>query len=157
MARSFRDRRFRGRSEVGEDVNPSAYIVNLADCMLVLACGFIVALVSYWGVDISSSAQEVDKSTMSEVDPTDLESDLTEDGSYYEEAGKVYRDPQTGQLYLVEESADESGESDYEAADDEESASISEEEANETIAGLDGASHGTGETSTSSSTSDLGD
>ena len=52
MVRAFRQSRFRSRGEVGEDVNPSAYIVNLADCMLVLACGFMVALISYWNIDV---------------------------------------------------------------------------------------------------------
>lgn len=101
MAR-LRQGRLRSRGEVGEDVNPSAYIVNLADCMLVLACGFMVALISYWNIDVTP-AQELDGEQLEEVDPETMPEDVTEGGSYYIEAGKVYQDPNTGQLYMVQE------------------------------------------------------
>lgn len=102
----IRQSRFRRRSEVGEDVNPSAYIVNLADCMLVLACGFMVALISYWNIDVTP-AQELDGEQLEEVDPETMPEDVTEGGSYYIEAGKVYQDPNTGQLYMVQETGDD--------------------------------------------------
>ncbi len=105
MARNIRRSRFRSRGEVGEDVNPSAYIVNLADCMLVLACGFMVALISYWNIDVTP-AQKLDSEELAAVDPQTLPADVQEGGSYYIEAGKVYQDPNTGQLYMVQ-SADE--------------------------------------------------
>lgn len=103
MARAFRQSRFRNRGEVGEDVNPSAYIVNLADCMLVLACGFMVALISYWNIDVTP-ATEIEGEQLEEVNPETLPEDISEGGSYYIEAGKVYQDPNTGQLYMVQES-----------------------------------------------------
>ena len=103
MARGFRESRFRRRGEISEDVNPSAYIVNLADCMLVLACGFLVALVSYWNIDISPEVTDVDRTAMEEVDPESLSSQDFADGSYYVETGTVYQDPNTGQYFMVEE------------------------------------------------------
>jgi hypothetical protein len=103
MPRAFRNARFRGRGQIGEDVNPSAYIVNLADCMLVLACGVIVALVSYWSIDLSA-VTELKKTEMTEVDPTSLPENLVDGGAYYIEAGTVYMDPGTGALYMVENS-----------------------------------------------------
>lgn len=87
-------------STMGEDVNPSAYIVNLADCMLVLAVGFLVALVAYWNIDISMT--DLSGENLSQVDPDSLPQDLSSGGDYYVEAGTVYQDPQTGELYMVE-------------------------------------------------------
>lgn len=107
MARSFRDSRFRRRTNIGEDVNPSAYIVNLADCMLVLALGFLIALISFWNIDIKP-VTDLDDSNLREVDPTTVNGDVLESGSYYVEAGKVYQDPNTGELFMVEE-IDEDG------------------------------------------------
>lgn len=112
MARSFRASRFRRHADVGEDVNPSAYIVNLADCMLVLACGFLVALISLYNIDVSMTAKKLDEEQLSEIEPETLDEELLDGGgSYYVEAGKVYRDPNTGVLYMVQETG-ESGSSD---------------------------------------------
>ena len=99
---SFRESRFRSsrRAQLGEDVNPSAYIVNLADCMLVLACGFLVALMSYWNIDVRTM-EELESSDLEEVEPQEMPAEIMGDGSYYVEAGKVYRDPATGTLYLL--------------------------------------------------------
>lgn len=102
---------------MGEDVNPSAYIVNMVDCMLVLACGFLVMLMLHWNI-ATTTVDEVDESSMEEVDPEQMPEDVTSGGSYYIDAGKVYQDPNTGKLYLVQEngaaegSEDASGESD---------------------------------------------
>lgn len=112
MARSFRASRFRRHADVGEDVNPSAYIVNLADCMLVLACGFLVALISLYNIDVSMTAKKLDDEQLSKIEPETLDEELLDGGgSYYIEAGKVYRDPNTGVLYMVQETG-ESGSSD---------------------------------------------
>jgi hypothetical protein len=84
---------------VAEDVNPSAYIVNLADCMLVLACGFMVAMIVHWNIDVAR-VDQLENEQLQEVDPEVMPDDVTSGGSYYVEAGKVYQDPVTGQLYL---------------------------------------------------------
>ena len=88
---------------MGEDVNPSAYIVNLADCMLVLACGFMVAMIVYWNIDVSK-VTELSDTEFKEVNPETLPESLASGGAYYIEAGKVYMDPNTGQLYMVQPS-----------------------------------------------------
>lgn len=107
MARDFRSSRYRGSAGVGEDVNPSAYIVNLADCMLVLACGFLVALVSFYNIQMAP-VTELEEEDLEQVEPEQLPDELLEGGgSYYVEAGKVYRDPNTGVLYMVENVDDE--------------------------------------------------
>lgn len=100
MARDFRSSRFRSRRDIGEDVNPSAYIVNLADCMLVLACGFLVALISFWQIDLVPT-EKLDQEQLKQVEPEQLPEEITADGSYYIEAGKVYQDPNTGLYYIV--------------------------------------------------------
>lgn len=110
MARSFRASRFRGNREIGEDVNPSAYIVNLADCMLVLACGFLVALISFWQIDLMPSVEKFEEENLEQIDPELLPEDIIEGGSYYVEAGTAYRDPNTGVLYIVKPQEESSGE-----------------------------------------------
>ena len=101
--RSLRGSRFGRRTQMGEDINPSAYIVNLADCMLVLACGLMVALITAWQIDLG--VRRLDDSTLTETDPQELTADVVEGGSYYVEVGKVYRDPNTGILYMIREDA----------------------------------------------------
>ena len=100
MANNFRQSRFRRRDDIAEDVNPSAYIVNLADCMLVLACGFMVAMIAFWNIDISN-VEALQKEALEEVDPQEILETIEGGGSYYVEAGKVYQDPNTGQLWMV--------------------------------------------------------
>ena len=106
MARSFRDSRFRRRTgDLGEDVNPSAYIVNLADCMLVLACGFLVAMLARSAIS-ATSAQEIDSENLQEVDSEAISSQSVTEGSGFVNAGTVWLDPSTGDLYMI---VDESG------------------------------------------------
>ena len=100
MPRSLRQSTFRRKEDMGEDINPSAYIVNLADCMLVLACGFMVAMIVYWNIDISH-VTELTNETMEQVDPQELIDNIQGEGSNYVEAGTVYQDPTTGQLWMV--------------------------------------------------------
>ncbi len=111
MARSFKERRFTGRSDLGEDVNPSNYIVNLADCMLVLAVGFMVALISHWGVDLSAF-EEINDEDLEQVEEQDVDVDALTNGSYYVEAGTAYRDPVTGNVYILQQGAEEDAASD---------------------------------------------
>ncbi len=83
---------------VEEDVNPNSYLTNLADCMLVMSVGLLVALVAHYGVDLHQEQEDI---TGSEVS-MDADGDgIIDDG--YEEAGKVYRDAATGKYYLVQE------------------------------------------------------
>jgi hypothetical protein len=87
-----------------EDADPRIGLVNLADVMLVFACGLMLALVTFWNLDISSLQEVVQSDEVAEVsDIEDLESQLSGVGSGYEELGMVYRDPMTGKLYMLSE------------------------------------------------------
>ena len=83
----------------GEDVNPNSYVSNIADCMLVLVLGFLVALVARYGVDLQVPAQQDD-----EIVGIEMNLDSDGDGEVdegFESAGTVYRDAETGKYYLV--------------------------------------------------------
>ena len=88
----------RASSTVEEDVNPNSYLTNLADCMLVMSVGLLVALVAHYGVDL----QTPDESTSGQEVSMDADGDGQIDDSF-EEAGKVYRDSATGKYYMVQE------------------------------------------------------
>ena len=88
-------------------VNPMDSVRNLADAMLVLAVGIMLALIINWNVDISAGKTEQaasadpaisfeqDDLTESQDDAKTIEGDLTE-------MGKVYYDQETGTYYIVE-------------------------------------------------------
>lgn len=99
-------RSLRSRSD-DAPVNPMDSISNLADAMLVLAVGIMLALIINWNVDISAGTTdkaasadpsisfEQDDLTESQDDAKTIEGDLTE-------MGKVYYDQETGTYYIVE-------------------------------------------------------
>jgi hypothetical protein len=70
---------------------------NLADVMLVLAVGFLLALIMSWNMDLMNqgpSVTEIGAMNQTEANPLDP-------GQGYEPMGRVYRDPVSGRLYLV--------------------------------------------------------
>lgn len=90
-----------------EDADPRVGLVNLADVMLVFACGLMLALVSYWNLDLPN-VTELDQADMQKVDNVQEMTDaLQSSTSSYMELGKVYQDPKTGQLYVMTESQDD--------------------------------------------------
>ncbi len=88
-----------------EDVDPRVGLVNLADVMLVFACGLMLALVVHWNVNVTTVTQ-MDEQDMTEIDQSNVEDmaqDMTGSGSSYNELGRVYQDPTTGKMYLLQE------------------------------------------------------
>ena len=82
-----------------EDVDPNSHITNIADCMLVLVLGLLVALVARFGMDLTQS----DENQIIGIEVNmDADGDGEIDGGY-EQAGTVYHDPATGQYYLVQD------------------------------------------------------
>lgn len=83
----------------GTSVDPMSNVANISDAMLVLALAFMLALISYWNVSLPGAEQIQENATeVTDVNSAELESA----GGGYEEAGTVYRDPKTGELYMVE-------------------------------------------------------
>lgn len=78
--------------------SPMESIANIVDVMLVFACGLLLALVTVWNVDIGLDRPD----NMYEVSDVVNESQNVQKDNL-QEAGKVYRDPATGNLYFIEE------------------------------------------------------
>lgn len=110
--RNFTDSAFGSNAYVEEeDADPRVGLVNLADVMLVFACGLMLALVSRWGVNLSAVEAQASAQDMQEVeDVQDMIDQMQSGGGVYNERGKVYQDPETGTMYLLE-SADSEAES----------------------------------------------
>lgn len=92
------------RSRPLEDEDPVAGLSNLADCMLVLACGLMVALVVAWNIDIKNITEvELTDNTTEITDVQNMQGDLETGGTTYVDVGRVYQDPETGTYYILED------------------------------------------------------
>lgn len=109
VRRKYRRRRSR------QEEDPMAGTSNLVDAMLVIAVGFLIFVVMSWNMQsvvFSDMSQEEKQRTMeamkqvSEVNQGDELEDVPDtsdnSGQGYTEMGKVYKDPSTGKLILVE-------------------------------------------------------
>lgn len=92
--------------EFDEDVDPMQSVANMVDCMLVLACGLMLALVMSHNLDFAPAMEEV----VADSDLEQIEQDIEQgnaafdsSGSGYEELGVVYRDPDTGKMYMLKQ------------------------------------------------------
>ena len=80
-----------------EDVNPMEGTSNLADVMLVLAVGMMLAVVINWNVDINKNV------TKKIENPKTVNSDqISDEGEQQNlvEKGTVYYDPEKDQYYV---------------------------------------------------------
>ena len=100
----------RRRSKRVEE-EPMAGTANLVDAMLVIAVGFLVFVIISWNmqamIDPDHSIQ--DQMQQQQVTEVDQGQQLNEtpdtsnsSGQGYTEMGKVYKDPATGKLIMVE-------------------------------------------------------
>lgn len=100
-----------GSGVKGEDINPMDGVANLADIMLVFACGLMLALILNWNVDVAGTANgtvQVDQG-QEVTDMAGLDGDGTDNPdktTQYEEYGIVYRNPSTGKLYMITDGGD---------------------------------------------------
>lgn len=94
-----------GRSRLPQETNPLEGIVNVADIMLVFACGLMLALSVYWNIDLGPIGERVDLQRGQDVtEISDLSDELLEfegQGELYEKMGTVYKDSSTGQLFML--------------------------------------------------------
>ncbi len=88
-----------------EEVSPLEGAVNIVDAMLVFACGLMLALVIRWNVDLAQFGESINVTQGKEVtDDADIRSDLVEtegEGQLYQKMGTVYKDPDTGKLFML--------------------------------------------------------
>lgn len=83
-----------------EDVQPMQYVANLTDVMLVLACGLMAAVITFWKVDLSRTTADTDH--MERIDPSEIiqeTGDVASGG--FTNRGVVYEDPETGDWYII--------------------------------------------------------
>ncbi len=93
-----------------EDADPRVGLVNLADVMLVFACGLMVALVVNWNIELPQFSEIQQAQDLSEVDQNDIDT-MAQDmmsgsGNGYQQKGIVYEDPTTKKLYMLESTQD---------------------------------------------------
>lgn len=88
-----------------DDFSPMEGVGNMADAMLVFACGILLALIVSWNVEISEYGEiNRDAGIKYEVEDIGEGAEETIDPAEgLEEMGKVYRDPKTGKYYVIEE------------------------------------------------------
>lgn len=98
MIRHFGTGRLSQGSQEKEDVNPMEGLGNLADAMLILAVGIMLALIMHWNVDITTTELN-QKQEISDVEQSTSDKVVAGDGM--EEMGMVYKDPKTGKMYMV--------------------------------------------------------
>lgn len=88
-----------------DDFSPMEGVGNMADAMLVFACGILLALIISWNVDISErgeiSTNNYNKYEVNSIEEGEAEAIDPAEG--LEEMGKVYRDPDTGKYYVIED------------------------------------------------------
>ena len=99
-----------------EEEDPMAGVGNLVDAMLVIAVGLLVFLVMSWNMqsvvfnaDMSQSQKQDAMNAMQKVAQVDQGQQLNDtpdtsnaSGKGYTEMGKVYKDPSSGKLIMVE-------------------------------------------------------
>ena len=97
-----------------EEVDPMVYAVNMVDCMLVLAVGFLIFTVMSFGMQsvvFSDATPQEKQEMMKAVQQTvqvqqgkELNSTpqtQSGNGSGYVQMGTVYKDPETGKMIMV--------------------------------------------------------
>ena len=100
----------RRRSKRVEE-DPMAGTSNLVDAMLVIALGFLVFVIISWNMQAmldpdQNVHEQMQQQKMTEVDQgqelNDTPDTSNSSGQGYTEMGKVYKDPATGKLIMVE-------------------------------------------------------
>lgn len=91
----------------GGDVDPMTNMANIVDAILVLSVGLMMALISFWQLDMSSIQEIVQATEMTEVEDVEkMVENAQSGGSSYTELGTVYQDPNTGKMYMLTQDVD---------------------------------------------------
>ena len=89
-----------------EEFNPMEGVGNMADAMLVFACGLLLALILSWNVSVSETGEITKSSSNATYEIEGLDGTATQEidaDTPLEEMGTVYMDPETGKYYVMEE------------------------------------------------------
>ena len=87
-----------------EEFNPMEGVGNMADAMLVFACGLRLALILSWNVNLDEFGT-ITNNAKAKYEIEGMENGATQQidaDNQLEEIGQVYRDPTTGKYYVVE-------------------------------------------------------
>lgn len=97
-----------------DEIDPMAYAVNMVDCMLVLAVGFLIFSIMSMGLQsvVFSQASPQEKQQMIQAIQQTVQVQQGQQlnqtpqsspgsGQGYQEMGKVYKDPTTGKMIMV--------------------------------------------------------
>ena len=108
-------RKQRRRRASDDDRDPMAGTTNLVDAMLVLALGFLIFVVISWNMqsvifsDMSQDQKQAVMESMKQVSEVTQGQELNDtpdtsqsSGQGFTELGKVYKDPSSGKLIMVE-------------------------------------------------------
>lgn len=108
-------RKQRRRKSSDDDIDPMAGTTNLVDAMLVLALGFLIFVVISWNMqsvifsDMSHDQKQAVMESMKQVSEVTQGQELNDtpdtsqsSGQGFTELGKVYKDPSSGKLIMVE-------------------------------------------------------
>lgn len=107
-------RRKRKLLSTNEEIDPMVYAVNMVDCMLVLAVGFLIFTIMSMGLQsvVFSDATPQEKQEMMEAIQKTVQVQMGKElnetpqtssgsGQGYVQMGTVYKDPSTGKLIMV--------------------------------------------------------
>ncbi len=108
-------RKQRRRKSSDDDIDPMAGTTNLVDAMLVLALGFLIFVVISWNMqsvifsDMSQDQKQAVMESMKQISEVTQGQELNDtpdtsqsSGQGFTELGKVYKDPSSGKLIMVE-------------------------------------------------------
>ena len=101
--------RLRGRGRVlaaradRQPLSPMANMSNLVTAIIVFICGLLISIVMNWNVSLDGLMMIVNKDQLVEIElPKGMEEQLGDIESF-EEVGEAVADPQTGQVYVLED------------------------------------------------------
>lgn len=100
MIRNTALRSSRKAGKRAQGASPMDGVANMADIMLVFACGLMLALILRWDVQLKT-VDVVSKDQLIEV--SDVDELIKNDGipSTYQSKGVVYEDTKTNKLYII--------------------------------------------------------
>ncbi len=96
-------KRMKGRRKVlssDEEIDPMIYAVNMIDCMLVLAVGFLIFTIIFMQNPQVTSQTEIKVGPQININPSTSQTSATSNNGY-STVGTVYKDPTTGNLILI--------------------------------------------------------